>query len=184
MRLSNTDQHYGVAAIALHWLMAALIVTLVALGLYMVRLADVGFDTKKIILVVLHKEIGMLVLAMVVARLAWRELNPVPRLAETLLEWQKVTAVFVHLCFYALMIALPLTGWLMSSSAAIPVSLLNLFTLPDLVPHDKVLFEWLRQVHDALGYAMTLLIGLHAGAAVRHHFLLHYDTLRYMLPPM
>jgi cytochrome b561 len=164
--------------------MAALIVALVALGLYMVRLPDVGFNTTKIILIVLHKEIGMLVLALAAARLAWRELNSLPRLAETLPEWQKVTAVFVHLCFYALMILLPLTGWLMSSAAAISVSFLNLFTLPDLVPHDEVLFQWLRQVHDELGYAMTVLIGLHAGAALQHHFLLHDDTLRKMLPGM
>jgi cytochrome b561 len=127
----------------------------------------VGFNTTKIILVLLHKEIGMLVMALVAVRLAWRELNPLPRLAETLPEWQKVTAVFVHLCFYALMILLPLTGWLMSSAAFIPVSFLNLFTLPDFVPHDEALFEWLRQIHDRLGYAITVLFGLHAGAALQ-----------------
>lgn len=184
MRFSNTDQHYGAAAIGLHWLIAALIVMLVALGLYMVRLPDVGFNTTKIILVLLHKEIGMLVMALVAVRLAWRELNPLPRLAETLPEWQKVTAVFVHLCFYALMILLPLTGWLMSSAAFIPVSFLNLFTLPHLVPHDEVLFKWLQQIHDGLGYAITVLIVLHAGAALRHHFLLRDDTLRKMLAAM
>jgi len=181
MRLSNTNQHYGAAAIALHWLMAALIATLVAMGIYMVRLPDVGFDTTKITLILAHKEIGTLVLALVAARLAWRELNPLPRLTETLPEWQKVTAIFVHLCFYALMIALPITGLLMSSAAGIPVSFLGLFTLPDFVPHDEAVFAGLTRIHDWLGYTMAMFICLHAGAALRHHFLLRDETLRKML---
>jgi cytochrome b561 len=181
MRLANTDQRYGAAAIALHWLMAALISALVALGIYMVRLPDVGFDIKKIALILIHKEIGIVVLALAAARLAWRQLNPLPRLVETLPEWQKVTAIFVHLCFYALMVTLPVTGWVMSSASGIPVSLLGLFTLPDFVPHSETLFGWLRQVHDWLGYGMAMLICLHAGAALRHHFLLRDQTLRKML---
>jgi len=161
--------------------MAALIVTLVAMGIYMVRLPDVGFNSKKIILILTHKEIGSVVLALVATRLAWRELNRLPRLVETVPEWQKVAAIFVHLCFYALMIALPITGWVMSSAAGIPVSILGLFTLPDFVPHDEALFGWLRQIHDWLGYSMAALICVHAGAALRHHFLLRDDTLRKML---
>jgi cytochrome b561 len=179
--LLNTDRHYGAAAIALHWLAAALIAALVALGIYMVRLPDVGFDTKKIILVLIHKEVGMLALALAAARLAWRQLNPLPRLAETLPEWQKVTAIFVHFCFYALMMALPVTGWVMSSAAGLSVSFVGLFMLPDFVPHDEALFGWLRQTHDWLGYTIAMFICLHAGAALRHHFLLRDQTLRKML---
>jgi cytochrome b561 len=181
MRLSNTDQHYGVAAITLHWLMAAMIGTLVVMGVTMVRLPDVGFDTRKITLILIHKEIGTLAFAVLAARFVWRQWSPLPRLAETTPERQKVAAIFVHLCFYALMIALPVTGWVMSSAAGIPVSVLGLVTLPDLVPRDDLLFEQLRQTHDWLGYAMTGLIGLHAGAALWHHFLIRDDTLRKML---
>ncbi len=181
MRLSNTDQHYGAAAIALHWLMATLIVTLVALGVYMVRLPDVGFNLKKITLILVHKEIGVLVLVLACARLIWRQLNPLPRLVDSVPEWQKVSAILVHLCFYALMIALPVTGWVMSSAAGIPVSFLGLFTLPDFVPHDDILFGLLEPLHDWLGYTMAGFISLHAGAALRHHFLLHDETLQRML---
>jgi cytochrome b561 len=181
MRLTNTDRRYGIAAIALHWVLAALITTLVVMGIYMVGLPDVGFSTTKIVLVLTHKEIGVVVLGLVAVRLAWREWNILPRLVETLPEWQKVTAIFVHLSFYALMLALPITGWLMSSAAGIPVSVLNLFTLPDYLPHDDFLFERLRLLHDWLGYAMAMLICLHAGAALGHHFLLRDQTLRKML---
>ena len=181
MKLANTDQRYGIAAIVLHWLLAALITALVVLGIYMVGLPDVGFNATKIILILTHKEIGIVVLGLVAVRLAWREWNTLPRLVETLPEWQKVIAIFVHLSFYALMLALPITGWLMSSAAGIPVSVLNLFTLPDFLPHDDPLFERLRLLHDWLGYAMALLICLHAGAALGHHFFLRDGTLRKML---
>jgi hypothetical protein len=91
MKLSNTDQHYGTVAIALHWLIASLIVALVAMGIYMVRLPDVGFNSTKIILILVHKEIGVLVLALAAARLTWRLLNPLPGLVGTVPEWQRQT---------------------------------------------------------------------------------------------
>jgi cytochrome b561 len=181
MRLTNNERRYGFAAITLHWIMAALIVTLVVLGIYMVLLPDVGFDMKKVELILIHKELGMFAWALALARLLWRQMNPLPRLAETLPEWQKVTAIFVHLCFYALMLSLPLTGWVMSSAAGIPVSFLGMFALPDLVDHDDDLFGTLRRAHDWLGYAMAALVCVHAGAALRHHFLFRDETLRKML---
>jgi cytochrome b561 len=149
-QLQNSEQRYGAVAIALHWLMALLLTVLVALGLYMTRLPDVGFDTWKIRLILYHKQLGVLALMLATLRLLWRVGNVLPRLVETLPDWQKVVARFVHLCFYALMLALPLTGWLMSSATGIPVSVLGLFTLPDLVPYDDRLFHTLIDVHRYL----------------------------------
>ena len=169
-------------AIALHWLMALLLSALVVLGLYMARLPDVGFDTWKIRLILYHKQLGIVALTLLAVRLLWRVGNVLPRLVETLPDWQKVVARFVHLCFYALMIALPLTGWLMSSATGIPVSVLGLFTLPDLVPYDDRLFHTLVDVHRCLGYALIVCMAAHIGAALRHHLLLRDNTLKKMLP--
>ena len=94
----------------------------------------------------------------------------------------KIAARFVHLCFYALMFALPMTGWLMSSAAGIPVSFFGLFTLPDFLPHDDYLFQQLIDVHKWFGYVLILFICVHVGAALMHHFVLKDDTLRKMLP--
>ena len=69
VQLANTDRHYGGLAIALHWLIAVLITALVAVGIYMVGLPDAGFDTKKITLILVHKEIGVLVLVLAKIRL-------------------------------------------------------------------------------------------------------------------
>jgi len=179
--IKNVETGYGIVAVALHWLMAVLLIALVAVGLFMVRLPDVGFDTTKIMLILYHKDLGMLALALAAVRLAWRVTNALPRLVEHLPDWQKVFARFVHLSFYALMLALPITGWLMSSAAGFPVSLLGLFDLPDLVRRDDYLFQVFIAVHKWLGYALIPLIVVHAGAALRHHFICKDDTLRKML---
>ncbi|WP_237056151.1 cytochrome b [Microbulbifer sediminum] len=179
--LKNTAQRYGSVAIALHWLMAVLLIGLIALGLYMSGLPDVGFDKKKIELVLLHKEYGILALGLAVVRLAWRLGNVLPALAEQFPDWQKVAARFVHLCFYALMFALPVTGWLMSSAAAIPVYAFGV-RLPDLIAQNDYRFQVLLEIHKWLGYALIGFIAIHAGAALRHHFLSGDNTLTKMLP--
>lgn len=180
-QFENTEHRYGAIAVVLHWLMAILIIALAELGLYMVGLPDVGFDTKKITLILYHKECGLLVLILVAPRLAWRLTQIIPQLAAHLPDWQKIVARFVHLTFYALMLALPITGWLMSSAAGIPVSLFGLLTLPDLVPPNEYLFQRLIELHKWLGYGLIFLILVHVGAALRHHFLFKDDTLRRML---
>jgi cytochrome b561 len=179
-KLGNTLQRYGVIAIMLHWVMAILLVVLILLGLYMVSLPDVGFDTKKIGLILYHKQLGILALLLALLRLAWRVGNALPRLVENLPDWQKVIARFVHLCFYALLFALPVSGLMMSSATGIPVSFFGLFNLPDLVAYNDRLFHTLIDVHRWLGYALIVLIVIHAGAALRHHLLFKDDTLTKM----
>jgi cytochrome b561 len=180
--IGNTEERFGVVAILLHWSMAFLIIGLAGLGLYMVTLPDVGFNTKKIMLILYHKEVGLLVLALLAARLAWRLTHVLPQLAADLPDWQKIAARFVHLCFYALMFALPMTGWMMSSAAGIPVSFFGLFTLPDFLPHDDTLFQRLIDIHKWFAYALIPFLCVHVGAALMHHFVLKDDTLRKMLP--
>lgn len=182
IRLLNSERHYGAIAIALHWLMALLLIGLVAMGLYMVSLPDAGYDAWKIRLILVHKELGMLALVIAAPRLLWRFANALPRLVDTLPDWQKVLARFVHLCFYGLMFALPVTGWVMSSAAGIPVSVLGLFTLPDLVARSDILFQTCIQVHAALAFGLIACLLAHIGAALRHHFLLRDATLKKMLP--
>jgi cytochrome b561 len=180
--LHNTEQRYGAVAIALHWLMVALLVALLASGLYMARLPDVGFDTRKIALILVHKQLGLLALALAALRLAWRVGSALPALVGTLPDWQKVVARFVHLCFYGLMFALPISGWLMSSAAGMTVSLFGLFDLPDIMPYSNYWFQALIGFHKGLGYALLACIVVHAGAALRHHFVFKDETLRKMWP--
>jgi cytochrome b561 len=179
--IRNTENRYGTVAVGLHWLMAVLLISLVALGMYMVQLPDAGFDTRKITLILYHKDLGMLALALVILRLAWRVTGVLPALVARLPEWQKVVARFAHLSLYALMIALPVSGWLMSSAAGFPVTVLGILRVPDLIGHDDYLFQFFVAVHRWLSYALIALTGVHAVAALRHHFIFKDDTLRRML---
>lgn len=182
MPIENTEDRYGAIAILLHWSMAILVIGLAALGLYMVTLPDVGFNTTKIELILFHKQIGVAVLVLLALRLAWRLTQTLPQLVAHLPEWQKVAARVVHLTFYALMFALPVTGCLMSSAAGIPVSFFGLFVLPDFIARDDYLFQRFIVLHRWLGYALIFFIVIHVGAALRHHFIFKDDTLRRMLP--
>jgi len=179
MQLTNSKQRYGATAVLFHWLMACLIIVLVGTGVHMVRLPDVGFDTKKIILILVHKQIGVAAFVLSCWRWVWRQLNVLPRLVDTVPDWQKVIAIVVHLSFYAMMVALPITGWIMSSYG-IPVWFLGL-SVPDLVLPNERLFEKFQKLHDWLGYAMAVLICLHAAAALWHHFVSRDATLQKML---
>jgi len=181
MRADNTIRRYGAIAILLHWAMALLLVGLVAMGLYMTRLPDAGFDKTKILLIMYHKEFGILALGLVGVRWGWRFGNVKPGLVD-MPEWQKVAARFVHLCFYAFMIALPLSGWLMSSAAGFPVSFFGLFFLPDLVDYNERQFQFFLALHRFLGWALIPLIAVHVGAALAHHFIHRDESLRKMLP--
>jgi cytochrome b561 len=180
--IDNSDRRYGAVAMILHWTMALLLVALVVLGLYMTRLPDVGFDKKKIMLIIYHKELGIVVLGLAALRFAWRFGSILPRLTARMPEWQKVAARFVHLCFYALMFALPISGWLMSSASGIPVPFFGLFYLPDLIGYNETRFHQLIAIHHWLGYALIPFICVHAGAALHHHFVKRDETLEKMLP--
>jgi len=178
----NDTRRYGFGAVLLHWSMALVLAALVVLGLYMVSLPDAGYDQVKITLILVHKGLGMVALALVLVRIAWRTLNPLPALAAGLPAWQQVAARVVHLCFYALMVLLPVTGWAMSSAGGYPVPVFGWFDLPPLVGLDARLFDALTVLHRWLADALLGLAALHAGAALDHHLRHRDDTLLRMLP--
>lgn len=183
LAFTNTPSRYGAAAMLMHWGMAVLLAVLTAMGWYMVRLPDAGFDREKIGLILAHKSLGMLALLAVLVRIGWRSANNLPRWAAELPDWQKSAAYFVHLCFYALMLALPLTGWLMSSAGGFPVYLwFDRGLLPDLMGNDPALFRFFIDLHRWLAYSLVVLVAAHSGAALVHHFIWRDETLKKMLP--
>jgi cytochrome b561 len=176
MRITNSKTRFGVVAISLHWIVAILIIGLLAEGLYMVSLP---INLEKLKLYGWHKEFGFLVLFLAIFRIIWRLSNQMPELE---LPWlEKLAARSMHWAFYIFMFAMPITGWLITSSAALPASFFGLFTLPNLVAaneHNRLLFQW---VHEWLAYALIAAIALHTAAALKHHFINKDDILRRML---
>lgn len=122
MRIKNTVTRYGIVAILLHWIMAIIIIGMVAVGLYM---ADLPASLLKLRLFGLHKEFGVLVLMLAMIRIVWRIGNITPLLPDTIPQWQKLAAHAVHWAFYGFMFVLPITGLLLSSAAGLSVSFLD-----------------------------------------------------------
>ncbi len=179
MGWKNTSEAYGRAAKLFHWIMAALVIGLLAAGLYMVGMDRVSPDRVK--LYGLHKSFGALVLAVVAARLAWRLTNTVPPLPDDMRKIDKFGAHAAHWGLYALMFAMPLSGWAMSAAAGFPPSFFGLFTLPNIVPVDDGIRVFAKASHWWLSRALIVLIALHAGAALWHHFIRKDNILRRML---
>jgi cytochrome b561 len=150
---------------------------MLALGLYMVRLP---ISLEKLQLYGLHKEYGLLLLTLVLIRITWRVINISPRLSGP--SWEKFAAHAAHLALYGCMLAMPISGWLLTSAAGLPPSFFGLFVLPTLcaaTPESLALFE---AIHEWLAYGFIALIVLHASAALKHHFIDKDTVLRRMLP--
>lgn len=179
MEIKNSKDRYGIIAISFHWIIALLIIGLLAVGIYMVYL-PIGLE--KIKLYGWHKEFGILVLMLVALRVAWRLSNIVPFLPSHIPSWQKLAARTVHFLLYVLMLAMPITGWLLSSAAGFPVSFFGLFILPDILSPNEDSRFLLTETHKWLGYGFIALIGLHAAAAFYHYFIFRDNIFRRMFP--
>lgn len=168
---------YTRTAIALHWVIAGLVLSALFMGWTMTSMA---ISPGKLKLVNYHKWVGVTVLALAVLRVIWR-LTHQPPPAEPMPRWQRFAAHASHGLLYLLMFAVPLSGWAYSNAAGYPIVYLGKLALPDLVARDKALAAQLVQVHGALALTFALLVGVHLLAALQHHFIHHDRTLRRML---
>lgn len=175
----RTPTKYTRVAIILHWLVAAAIFSAFPLGVYM---HDLSLSPRKLQLYSYHKWIGITVLILVVARILWRITHQPPPLPASMPRWQQLAAHGVHHGLYLLMLAVPLSGWLMSSALGVPIVWLGVVHLPDLVGKDKELGELLKVLHKLLNFTMLTFVIAHIGAALQHHFIRRDGLLARMLP--
>jgi cytochrome b561 len=172
-------RRYTATAIALHWLVALMVVCSAALGLYMV---DLPLSPAKLEYYSWHKWTGVSIFILAVLRVLWRLTHAVPPLPPAMPRWERGAAAASHLLLYVLVIVIPLSGWLMSSALGVKTVYLGVLPLPDLVAKDKLLGEQLKLVHAGLNWTLAVLVGLHVAAALRHHFVARDDVLQRMLP--
>ncbi len=171
-----TTHKYNAGARALHWLIALLIIMNLASGLLHEPLEKV------VELMPVHKAIGMSVLVLSLVRLGWRMAWTAPAYPASMTGLEVLAAKLVHLALYVFMIAMPLTGWIMSSAGKWPLSWFGLFDLPKLpVTKDSALAGIAHEGHELGGYLLLALVLGHVLAALRHHYLLKDDILRRML---
>ena len=179
MQWRNTSVGYGSVAKFLHW---SIVILIIAQYVIIEAAEEMADGPGKLETIALHKSTGMLVFGLALVRIAWRFLNgrnpppvPMPRA-------QRLAAAAGHGLLYVLILAQPLTGWLMSSAAGYPTSFFGLFEFPMLGAEDHGAQEFYEEVHEALFGAIVAVAALHVLAALYHHLLLKDDTLRRMLP--
>ena len=172
-----TASRYSRVAILLHWTGALLILAGAGLGLTM---TDLPLTPTKLRYYAWHKWIGITVFLVAALRLAWRAFVPPPPFAP-MPPWQMRAARTVHALLYALMLAIPVSGWVYSSATGVSVSYLNLVPLPNLVPKDKALASVLLAAHQTLNAMLGVALLLHIGAAIKHQWIDRDGSLSRML---
>ncbi|WP_296643244.1 cytochrome b [Thiobacillus sp. 65-1402] len=164
----TSAMRYSTPAIVLHWLVALLIFVAFPLGVYM---HELPLSPGKLKLYSYHKWIGITLLMLVALRVTWRLTHTPPPLPADMAAWQRRASQAVHGLLYLLMIAIPLSGWLMSSAKGFPTVWFGVLPLPDLVEKNRELGDFLAGVHQALNFTLLALVIMHVGAALQHHFI-------------
>jgi len=175
----NHPDKYSSLSIGLHWLMLLLFIAVYALielrGIY-----PKGSEPREA-MKALHFSFGLSIFALVWVRLIARFVSATPLIQPALPRWQQQLSIAVHLLLYALMIAMPLLGWIGLSAAGKPIPFFNL-QLPALIAENKELAKQVMEIHETVGTAGYFLIGVHTIAALYHHYIARDNTLRRMLP--
>jgi cytochrome b561 len=179
--LNNTATTWGSASKALHWIAAALILTLLVHGWIMVglpremRFPNYGW----------HASIGYTTLALMIVRLLWRWTNAVPALAADAPRWEIVAARAGHAGLYLLIFAASLSGWAMAGTMRRPLDagLLGFIPIPAIVT-DRALKDQLESMHSLLAYTLAALIAVHIAGALYHLWLKKDDIMQRMLPDL
>ena len=190
-------RRYHVVAMSLHWLIAALIIINIGLAWYFnglpLGLTPEMHGLAKVKIIQIHKPIGMAILVLSLARLAWRFISPPPPLPASVTGWERLAANTVYVLFYVVMIGMPLTGWIMVSASKTilqyPISFFGLFTWPAIGPLTALPFDQQHQIHElfstlhtAGAWMIYVLLVLHVGAALRHQFIKRDEVLWRMSP--
>lgn len=178
MSMKDSNNRFGWLTITNHWLTAALILLMLVVGFYM---ADLPRGPDKLQMIGVHKSIGITILLLAILRIFWRAVNPMPVLLGAPPRWRHRLARTVQFSLIALILLMPLSGWIMSSAGGHPVSFFGLFTLPPLVGKSKELGEAFHEIHELLAFAIIAVLTVHVLAALRHAFLERDATLLRML---
>ena len=170
---------YTRTAIALHWILALLIIGNLAFGLYTVNLP---ISPQKLRYFSWHKWTGVTIFLFAALRLLGRLGHAAPPLPASMRPWERQLANATHALLYVLFFAAPLTGWLFSSAAGFQTVYFGVLPIPDLLSKDKEVADVLKTAHHWINYLLAAVVALHAAAALKHHFVDRDEVLARMLP--
>ncbi|MFN3891136.1 MAG: cytochrome b [Beijerinckiaceae bacterium] len=164
---------------ALHWITALFVLFIIPAGIVMTNIGPGKLQNN---LYDLHRSFGVLVFAIALARVLIRISQGAPGPAAGLTTFERYASATVHYAMYALLIAMPIGGWLMTSAYRVDVSVFGLFTLPHLVAQNEETFKFFQRMHFIGGITLTVLVLMHVGAVVKHTFFSKDTVLWRMLP--
>ena len=178
-KLSTATSRYGSLSIGLHWLMLLLIAA-VYVSMELRGIFPKGSDAREL-MKMWHFMLGLSVLVLGALRLAVNLTHSAPEINPDPPQWQKQSARLMHLALYALMLGLPLAGWLILSAAGKPIPFFGL-QLPALIGESKNMAGLIKEIHETGASVGYFLIAFHAAAALYHHYIVRDNTLQRMLP--
>ncbi|WML88445.1 cytochrome b [Thiothrix subterranea] len=180
MQIGNSEKTYGVVSIALHWVMAVVLIGMYFIGDYMVELEY--YDALYHTLPKWHKAVGVILGGLLLMRLAWVYAQPRPLPASG--HAPKLTHLLGklgHLALYGLLTIMLISGYLISTAKGHGINVFDWFEVPALLPQSKERDELAGDIHEIAGILFILLVGVHALAAFIHHFYWKDNTLTRML---
>jgi cytochrome b561 len=173
---------YRTPARLLHWITAIVVLLMIPAGAIMIR-EGISRDLQNT-LFIFHKNVGVLVLFLVIARLAFRLMNPPPPLPPEMPPMQKRIAATSHFVLYALLLLMPVAGYIRVKAGGFPIEMLDALGLPSLVPRSDALAEVAKSVHYAGSLALAAFVILHIGAALYHGIMRRDGVFSRMWPPI
>lgn len=178
MRLNAQTKYSGVAML-LHWLIAVLVIV----SWRIVESAEGVSREARGEIMGNHFAIGVVIFVLVTLRLIWRQMNPPPPAPSGHAPWERTLARIVHFAFYALLLVMPIAGWIAMSSNGGTISIWGLFELPRLpVPEDRALGRQIFELHALAGKTLLILVLVHIAGALKHTLIDKDGTLFRMLP--
>ena len=171
MRTSEIKQ-YDRGQVMFHWLIAAIILFMIGLGLYMVQLPKqselpAGQESVRAFYFLLHKSMGITVAGLILLRILWRLSHRAPELPDFLPKWQQAASKAVHGALYLLMVVVPVTGYLQSMYSSYDTKFWGM-VLPRLAHPDKGMREFFSEIHEILAFTLIAVLVIHILAAIRH----------------
>ena len=176
---AKTAHAYSSIAKSFHWLIVGLL-TVQFVTAFM--LPHIGRNTAPSTVINLHFSVGVLILIVMAARFLHRLTHPVALEAHDAAAWERLLAKSVHRVLYLILLVSPVLGWASASAHKLPVSLFGIVTLPAIAAPGAHWGNTAGDVHSTAMWVLLWLVGLHAAAALFHHFVRHDGTLRRMLP--
>jgi len=183
MALKNTKYRFGSITKFFHWFMAALIMFMLISGIYVAQFSDPGLF--RFLALVWHKNIGVVILILVIMRYIARIMQQSPALPPSPIGFARTIhwlSLCVHYAIYALMVAQPITGILTSSAAGVPINVMKLFIIPVLITPSEQSFLLFKLIHSYCAYGLIGLLFVHICGALTHQFIHKDYVLKRMLP--